>query len=65
MLSECRQAHSRIEESQIRPLYAQNEEKINILEMSNKRMTEGLSHLVTHIQEHFLTKEEVNLLMDR
>jgi hypothetical protein len=55
-MSECRQAHSRIEESQIRPMFAQNDEKMHFLELSNKRMSDGLTRLLTHVQENFLTK---------
>lgn len=36
---ECRQAHSRIEESHMRYSNIHADEKINLLELSNKRVT--------------------------
>ena len=43
----------------------QNEEKFNLLEMSNKRINEGLSHLVNHLQDNFITKQEISLLFEK
>lgn len=63
-LSEFKQTQSRIEESHQRSVSSNNDEKLNYLEHSTKRMNDSLNHIIGHIQLNYFTKEEVAKIIE-
>jgi len=54
---------SRVEESHNRSVNSLNEEKMNILEHSQKKINDSITHIVNHLQDNYITKQEVVLML--
>jgi Txe/YoeB family toxin of Txe-Axe toxin-antitoxin module len=48
-----------VEESHHKSVSSSNEEKMNFLEHSNRRMNDSLNHIIGHIQSNYFTKDEL------